>query len=222
MSTGPVPPTTNPPSNQSPGPSPFYGVDPIKLQQLLWPHVTFTGYQKDIIYSVEENDETYVPAANMMGKDFTAGFIALSYFLRHRPVRVITTSVKDEHLDVLWGEIDRYIRTARHPVTGEENCLVAERGGPLIYLHQEIRRVYKGVEEKDSYLKGQVSKKGEGMAGHHAPFTLMIADEASGVDDIVHNMSQGWAKRMLMIGNPNPCTNFFRRGVAAGDLPRVA
>ena len=42
-------------------------VDPIAFQKLLWPQVTFYDKQREIIYSVEDNDETYVPAGNMLG-----------------------------------------------------------------------------------------------------------------------------------------------------------
>ena len=198
------------------------GIDPLALAGILWPKnnpndplnpkgLQFYDKQIEIIRSVWQDAKTYVPAGNKLGKDFIAGFIALAFFLTHRPVKIITTSVKDEHLDVLWGEIDRFIRTCRYP-------MLAKDGGPLVYLHQEIRRVVNGVEEMDSYLKGQVSKKGEGMAGHHAAHTLIIMDEASGVDEVVYEMAQGWAAHMLIIGNPNPCINFFKRGVFAGDL----
>jgi hypothetical protein len=33
----------------------------------LWPSVVFYREQEEIIYSVVENDETFVPAGNMMG-----------------------------------------------------------------------------------------------------------------------------------------------------------
>ncbi len=56
------------------------------------------------------------------------------------------------------------------------------------------------------------------MAGHHAPHTLCIIDEASGVDQVVYDMQQGWAKRLLVISNPNPTQNFFYKAVEAGDL----
>lgn len=42
-------------------------VDPIQLGKLLWPEVTFYSRQQEIIYSVLENDETIVPAANVVG-----------------------------------------------------------------------------------------------------------------------------------------------------------
>ncbi len=41
--------------------------DPIKFGKLLWPNVQFYKQQREIIESVWQNDETFVPAANMMG-----------------------------------------------------------------------------------------------------------------------------------------------------------
>jgi hypothetical protein len=121
--------------------------------------------------------------------------------------------VKDDHLRVLWGEIGRFISTSRVP-------LDVERGGILICNHRDIKKKV-GNEVCDiSYLRGMVSGKGEGMAGHHAPHTLFIIDEASGVDDEVYEQGQGWMKRLLAIGNPNSCQNFFRRLVDAGDLKK--
>jgi hypothetical protein len=141
-----------------------------------------------------------------------AGFISLSCFLRNPVARIITTSVKDEHLKVLWGEIGRFIQSSRYPLT-------VDKGGPLIFNHRDIRKVNdKGQRCQISYLWGLVSEKGEGMAGHHAPYTLIIGDEASGLDNTVYTQSDTWAKRKLFIGNPNPCQNFFLEYVEAGDL----
>ncbi len=42
-------------------------VDPLKFAAELWPYIIFTRQQREIIYSVIENDETMVVAANMMG-----------------------------------------------------------------------------------------------------------------------------------------------------------
>jgi hypothetical protein len=191
------------------------------MQHALWPDVAFYNKQVEIIHSVRDNTETYVPAGNMLGKDFVSGFIALWFFLTHYQsdksrnwVRVITTSVKDDHLDVLWGEIARFVSSSRVPLSHK-------LGGPLVVTSHEIRH----VDELEltggnagSYLKGRVSAKGEGMQGHHAEHTLLIIDEASGVDDVVYNMGTTWAKRVLVIGNPHPCENFFKRGVKEGDL----
>jgi hypothetical protein len=131
--------------------------------------------------------------------------------LTRNPVRVVTTSVKDDHLRVLWGEIGRFIDTSRFP-------LVYKKGGPLIVNHRELKKYDGKYTDKISYMIGLVSERGEGMAGHHAANTLCIIDEASGVDDIAYTQAGTWAKRLLAIGNPNNTTNFFYRMVKKGDL----
>lgn len=191
------------------------------MQHALWPQIHFYDKQVEIIHSVRDNLNTYVVAGNMLGKDFVSGFIALWYFLTHYRsdksrnwVRVLTTSVKDEHLDVLWGEIARFVASSVIPLSHKQ-------GGPLVLNSHEIRHVDElqlTGGNAGSYLKGQVSGKGEGFQGHHAEHTLLIVDEASGVEDIVYDMSSTWAKRILMISNPNPCANFFFRGVKQGDI----
>lgn len=185
--------------------------DPVVFKDALWPDIHFYDKQWEIVHSVDHNDETYVPAGNQLGKDFVAGFIVVRFFLIHQPVRVVTTSVKDDHLRVLWGEIGRFINTSRVP-------LRAERGGPLIVNHRELRKVYGGARCPISYTIGMVSENPEGLAGHHAANTLLVLDEASGVPEQAYDQGRTWAKRVLAISNCNECQNFFRRNVEAGDL----
>lgn len=200
---------------------PVWYHEPMKMKEALWPHVNFYDKQREIIQSVQDNDETYVPAGNQLGKDFVAGFVILWFFITRYKidksrnwVRVITTSVKDEHLDVLWGEIGRYVAGSRFPLSHKQ-------GGPLIVNTHEIRHIAE-LEltggNAGNYIKGQVSKQGEGLQGHHAHETLFVADEASGVSDVAYDMASTWAKKMLIIGNPLPCNNFFYKAVKAGDL----
>lgn len=42
-------------------------IDPLALQQLLWPRVYFYSKQREMIYSVRDNFETYVVAGNKLG-----------------------------------------------------------------------------------------------------------------------------------------------------------
>lgn len=161
--------------------------DPLRFARLFWPDVTFYRQQMDIIYSVRDNDETFVPAGNMLGKDFVGGFICLWFFLTRHPVRVVTTSVKDDHLRVLWGEIGRFIQTCRAP-------LLYKDGGPLIARHRDIRKIVRGEVCQISYLLGMVSEKGEGMAGHHAKHTLGVIDEACHDAETEVLSEEGWKR----------------------------
>lgn len=211
-------------------------VDPLEFKKVCWPHINFYDKQVDIIYSVhEEAYETVVPAGNMLGKDFVAAYIALWFFLTRSPVHVITTSADYPQLEaVLWGEIRRFIQTSAVPLTHDQ-------GGPLLVNHMHVRKMIARPDPKSglilpntpltemcglSYLTARVSAKGEGMQGHHIPNvgdgiprTLLIVDEASGVEDIAYSRSTEWAERILVIGNCHPCDNFFRRAVKGGDIP---
>lgn len=199
-------------------------IDPIRFAREFWPHYQFYDKQREIIYSVVDNFETVVVAGNQLGKDFIAGYICLWFLLTGGgegfgvPVRIVTTSVKDDHLDVLWGEILRHVSECNTP-------LDSRKGGPLWINHRHIRKVWtqgpkKGEVHPRTYLRGMVSEKGEGLGGHHAPKTLCVFDEASGCSDEGYMHSTGWAKKYLIFGNPWDCQNFFRTSVEGGDILR--
>lgn len=190
--------------------------DLVAVQATYWPQVSFYGKQLDVIESTVESTETYVTAGNKLGKDYVTGFIALGCFIvcqqKDISCRIVTTSVAEKHLDILWGEIGRFITTAQFP-------LLDFYGGKLTLNSMEIRRREEALAKKPyNYLKGIVFETAEKLAGHHADFTLGIGDEASGLGDGVYEMFQGWAKHMLFIGNPNSTQNFFKKGVKGGDL----
>lgn len=195
------------------------GTDPYALAREFWPSHHFYDLQREIMYSVRDDNETYVPAANKVGKDFVAGAIAVLNFVMAKRLglscRIITTSVRDRHLDVLWGEIGRFITTSRVP-------LLVQQGGPLVLNDKEIRWSNKGVKDEYSYIQGMVSKEVEGLTGHHADWAIAIVDEASGVSHDVYDHLRTWAKRILVIGNCNPCpiNHFFREAVKKGNLER--
>ncbi len=215
--------------------------DPVAFTHVFWPEVRLYKEERDIMYSVRDNFETVVVAGNMLGKDFTAALTVLWFFLTRTPCRIVTTSVDGTQLEsVLWGEITRFIQTSHIPLDARE-------GGPLLVNHLRLRKVVKierGMHGRNhalksvyhtdglSYCIGRVAKKGEGMLGHHAeadlnsarqgiPHTLLVVDEASGVEDISYTRGLTWAKRVLVIGNPYPpslgCT-FFNKAVEGGDI----
>jgi phage terminase large subunit len=193
--------------------------DPVKFVKLLWHDINLYAQEREILYSVRDNDETVVVAGNMLGKDYTAALCVLWFFLTRHPCRVVTTSADGYQLEaVLWGEIRRFIQSSAY-------SLESTKGGPLVVNHLHLRKMYNGSVDGLSYVLGRVAAKGEGMLGHHIantgdgiPRTLAVADEASGVDDVSFQRFDTWASRKLIIGNPFPCTNYFFRAVEEGDL----
>ena len=189
-------------------------IDPVQLIRLCWPGVTLYKEQKEIIYSVEENPETIVPAGFKLGKDFVAGLIALTFFLRRKQARVVTTSVSYSQLNlVLWGEINNFIQSSEVDLSNVLRC-----------NHMDIRRINNGVVDMKGYLTGITAADEQTLQGHHLPVdedgtpnTLIIYDEASGIPDKFFAATAGWRQRLLAISNCNPCSNYFYRSVKQGD-----
>lgn len=205
-------------------------IDPIKFIKWLWPQVTLYPQQKAIVNSVWDNNITVVPAGHMLGKDFITGLICVAFFLTRSPCRIVTTSVDSKQLEgVLWGEINRFINSARFPLT-------KDRGGPLLVNHLHIRQINpddKRIIDR-SYMIGRVAERGEGLSGHHIerradgiPRTLFIADECSGIDAESLEKPTEWSHRQLFIANPYECNNPFKWAVKGrpgtedkgGDIP---
>jgi hypothetical protein len=189
-------------------------IDPIKFGKLCWPHVELYNKQREILYSLRDNDETIVPAGNDLGKDFIAAYAVLWFFCSRRPVKIVTTSVQGAQLgDVLWAELRRLI---------DESVVRL----PIQYNHMYLRHIRgDGSLDPRSSVTGQVTRQGESLLGRHIekqadgiPRTLAVFDEASGIADTTYESADTWAHRKLVIGNPYPCTNFFFKAVKAGDL----
>jgi len=192
-----------------------------------------------MIESVALNKETVVTAGNKLGKDYTAGYICVLFFLapwlffprryflevesdRTSPDqpewqihtrRIVTTSVDGNQLRNLWGEISRFMLGSKVP-------LLQSQGGPLVLNQMDISLAAERSEGKEplNYLIGRVSSTGEGISGAHAAYNLMVIDEASGSQDAIYEFAQGWAKKFLIFGNPNDTENFFRKMVEEGDI----
>lgn len=198
-------------------------IDPLSFRDKCWPWVEFYPQQIEIIYSVLDNHTTVVPAGNQLGKDFVSAFICLWIFMAFEEVRVLTTSVKDEHLNVLWGEITKFINTSRIPLV-EIPKVEKTKGAPWRMVHHKITKNAEDPFGKGkSYILGTVADDSQSLAGHHvtadennqwSAISLYVQDEASSMNPNHFDAAQGWAKRNLMIGNTEHCSgNQFVRAV---------
>lgn len=184
---------------------------PIRFTAACWPDIVLTDYQRDILLSLKNNVETFVHAANEVGKDFTSAIGCIWFFCSRRPARVITSSSGETQLkNILWSEINHRISTSRIKFPFKVGSL-------------EIRWILKdGTLDKLSYMIGHVTNSVENFQGHHLdhdiPRVLALFDEASGVADEYNEAADSWAHRKLVIGNPLNCLNFFFRACKGGDI----
>jgi hypothetical protein len=199
-----------------------WALKPLALANWLWPEVSFYRQQEEIIESVRDVKETLVVAGNKLGKDFVAGFIITWFFLTRNPCRIVTTSAKDDHLRVLWGEINWFVQHARFPLSESQ-------GGPLVVNQRELKKYLRdGSLCPTSYVKGMVAADDTiaAMGGHHAvpkvpdglPHSLFVTDETSSVRDACYNVAAGWFERGFFFGNAWPTNNWWRRDFKVGDL----
>lgn len=182
------------------------------------------------------NRETILVAANEVGKDWIAGRVAVLFFLYPQAFfpasyvrqvesfrkpgmpdhlvhtrRVVTTSVKERHLGVLWAEIGSALMTSEVP-------LLESQGGPLVVNDLAIRfKAEEEVKKPMNYLIGQVAKDDVSFAGHHARYPLFVGDEISSMKRGHYDQARGWMRRFLGFGNPNPST-FFESLCSKGDV----
>ena len=217
--------------------------DPLAFCKHLWPYINLYDKQREILYSVRDNDETYVPAANKLGKDYVGAIAVLYFFLTRHPCRVVTTSATADHFEVLWGEMGRLIQSAAFPLT-------SDKGGPLLINHNHIRKYVRRNGEdvlcKISYIKGIAGSEDSkaSLQGHHVtpedleqandgiPRSMAFVDEASSVKQFVFEMMNTWytGNRLVVIGNTWDCNNNFKWAVKGtpdgkipgGDIPRLS
>lgn len=152
--------------------------------------------QREIAKSVFQYPRTTVRSCTGSGKTFIAGRIALAFLENYSPSIVITTAPTFRQVEsILWKEIATAYRGAKFPLGGR---LTATR-----------------LELADNWFAlGLSTDEPERFQGFHAPYILIIGDEASGLPKPIFNaietpLSTGHA-RLLYIGNPTQPIGDFR------------
>lgn len=133
------------------------------------------------------------------------------FFSSRNPCKIVTTSSSQDQLRaVLWSEMKHLIESSAYPLNIEVGDM-------------QLRRIRQdGSYDPRCLVLGKVVKRGESFQGFHLPNdkprTLCVFDEASSIEDEFYDAASSWAHRILVVGNPLPCNNFFFRGCTQGDL----
>lgn len=146
--------------------------------------------QQQIIESIRDNVRTAVKACHAPGKTFTAAVSVLWFLAAHKDAIVITTAPTWRQVkDVLWREIRRL----------KERSLV-DIGGAMKLDPPTLELGSKW------YAMGLSPKDEDSFAGWHAPYVLVICDEASGVPvkilQALRGLMASGRVRLLYLGNP--------------------
>lgn len=154
--------------------------------------------QREIMDAVDDNRFVSVASCHGAGKSEVAARIAVSY-LHTRPHSIVLTTAPtgSQVRNVLW----RYIRR----IHSQNQKFLLGRA-----LQQELQI------EPDWYGLGfkPADQETDRFQGFHAPYLLVIIDEAAGVPDgsidVLHATMTSRHARFLMIGNPTSLDGRFR------------
>lgn len=164
--------------------------------------------QRKIMRSVWRYPRTAVRSGNGVGKTaITFGVVGPAFLLAHPDSIVVTTAPTWRQVKQLgWREWRRSWGVMRQRMQG--NLQLREVPIPPC--------LSTSVELDDQWhALGMSTNEPEAFAGIHARRVLLIADEASGVDEKIYQAGEGFltgtGARVLLIGNPTkPSGQFYR------------
>jgi len=159
------------------------------------------GKQKEIMMAVKSHKYVAVRSCYLSGKSKVASDIILWYLYSFYGSKVITTSTSWSQVkNILWSEISNAYSKAK-----------IRLGGTLLTTELQL--------EKDWFAIGlspkiEVEKEGTRFEGYHAPYVLVVIDQAQGVNHKLWEAMRGLIAnndcRCLALGNPaSPSGDFF-------------
>lgn len=152
--------------------------------------------QKQILYSIRDNNNTCVASGHGVGKTFVSAVATLWFLFTHENARIITTAPTNRQVEsILWAEIANLYKNSRVPL-----------GGRILKTALHISEKW--------FAMGLSTDDPDRFQGHHAEHMLLIMDEAPGVDPKIYEAAQGILtqenSKSLLIGNPtSPSGPFF-------------
>lgn len=165
----------------------------------------FWDVQKQVLLSVRDNRRTSVTACHAIGKSYITANAAIWFLMSHPNACVLLTAPTYRQVsEVLWRSIGGLYEKAKH------------RGCPL---GGKFFSEPKWELGKEWFMLGFSPQHPEKAQGFHAPYILIILDEASGIPDGVFGALRGIMAsghvRLLMLGNPNKPSGEFHKSFEA-------
>jgi phage terminase large subunit len=171
--------------------------DPVWfIQRLLAVHY-LTPQQIQICRSIRDNRRTAAPSGHGIGKTFLAACIVLWFLFCHPGAKILTTAPT-------WFQVENLLwREVRQLLTRSAFALYCQASLTTINLSD------------DWFAIGLSTNDPTRFQGIHAPFVLIVFDEATGVAADIWDAAEGIAvgpnDRFLAIGNPTDPTSEFKR-----------
>lgn len=166
---------------------------------------TFEDYQRRCIDTIWANDRTAIRACHDVGKTFLVARIAMTFLNVFPYSKVITTAPTFNQVErILWSELRAAHGRAIFPLGGKLNNTDWTFTPDWFALGFSPRNEASGDEGQGTQSSFQ---------GFHAPYILVIFDEATGISHKVWTMAEGLLTsanvKFVCIGNPTSKNSQF-------------
>ncbi|MES2310204.1 MAG: hypothetical protein V4507_15225 [Verrucomicrobiota bacterium] len=172
--------------------------DPVYHIEKVQGVYTAEEYQKRVIRSVAQHERTVVAACHDVGKTWLAAKVILWFTSTFTNSKVITTAPTFNQVKrLLWSEIRAGFSKSANPLGGD--MLTTEWK-----LSEEWFAV--GFTSRAEHVEGEGQGGASTFQGFHAPYLLVVFDEATGIPLTIWKQMEGlmtsYHVRFLGIGNP--------------------
>lgn len=159
-------------------------------------------WQADALNALAKHDRIAIRSGHGVGKSTFLSWAILWFHTTRYPAKTAATAPTDHQLeDILWSELAMWLRKMPEGLQGL-----------FRWLHGRFE-VASAPEESFAVARTARKEKPEAFAGIHSEHTLLIGDEASGIDEVIFeaglgSMSTPGAK-MVLTGNPTRTSGYF-------------
>lgn len=179
--------------------------DPFLFFEKILGVTTLEEYQKKVIRAVWDNDRVAVSACHDVGKTFLAARLAMAFLNVFPNSKVITTAPTFNQVErILWSELRAAHAKAKFPLGGKLNMTDWTFSPDWFAL---------GFSPRNESTGGEGQGTQSSFQGFHAPYVLVIFDEATGIPYNVWTMAEGLLTsahvKFLAIGNPTSQSSEF-------------
>ena len=169
--------------------------DPVFFVQSVVGIAELWGKQRDIMYSVRDNERTCVRSCNGAGKTYVSANVVAWFLTTHPNSIVITTAPTARQVrELLWQEINSLQAHSKYPL-----------GGRVLQTSWTIGAKW--------FALGLSTDEPDRFQGFHADYILGVVDEAAGVDapifEAMDAILTSANARLLLIGNPTEASGRF-------------
>jgi len=159
-------------------------------------------WQEEASMALTTEDRLSVRSGHGIGKTTWLAWIMIWWMITRDEPRIACTAPTSHQLnDALWGEIAKWYKKLPRELQKE--------------LEVKSERIEAKRNPKEYYAVARTARKEqpEAFQGFHAGDMLFIADESSGVDDIIFQVGEGSMStkgaKTILTGNPTRTSGYF-------------